>query len=233
MSSLWVHLSQLGDSRWLLPLGLTLMLAAPAASVLLRWRWAVALAVAASLTLASKLAFLGWGVGLARLDFTGFSGHATMSAAVYPVVAYLPAHGRCRSPRRWAVACVALAAAIAWSRLPLNAHSLSEVVSGWLLGTAVSAVALSARPAPFNTPLLSLALALCMGLLVPLTMPSVRTHDLVVRLATELSGRDSAFARHHPNGSCQNSGAPRAVRNDASTLTLQSQRGHHTREIFT
>jgi membrane-associated phospholipid phosphatase len=199
MSSLWVHLSQLGDSRWLLPLGLTLMLVAPAASAPLRWRWAVALAIAASLTLASKLAFLGWGVGLARLDFTGFSGHATMSAAIYPVVAYLAAHGRCRSPRGWAVAGAALAAAIAWSRLPLNAHSLSEVVSGWLLGAAASAVALSARPAAFTTPPRTLVLALCMGLLMPLTMPSVRTHDLVVRLATELSGRDSVFARHHPH----------------------------------
>lgn len=199
MSSLWIHLSQLGDSRWLLPLGLTLMLVAPAASAPLRWRWAVALAIAASLTLASKLAFLGWGVGLARLDFTGFSGHATMSAAIYPVVAYLSAHGRCRSPWGWAVAGVVLAAAIAWSRLPLNAHSLSEVVGGWLLGTAASVAALSARPAAFTTPPRTLVLALCMGLLMPLTMPSVRTHDLVVRLATELSGRDSVFARHHPH----------------------------------
>lgn len=197
MSSLWVSLSQLGDSRWLLPLGLTLMLAAPAASAPLRWRWAIALTAAAALTLASKLAFLGWGIGVSRLDFTGFSGHATMSAAIYPVAAYLAAHGRTRWPGLWAAAGLALAAAIAWSRLPLQAHSLSEVLSGWLLGAAVCACALSARATTFTTPLRTLALAICIGLLVPLLMPSVRTHDLVVRLATELSGRDSAFARQH------------------------------------
>lgn len=197
MSSLWVHLSQLGDSRWLLPLGLTLMLAAPAASAPLRRRWAIALGVAAALTLVSKLAFLGWGIGVAGLDFTGFSGHATMSAAIYPTATYLAAHGRTRSPLVWTMAGFALAAAIAWSRLPLQAHSLSEVVSGWLLGAAVCVYALSARTTAFTTPLRTLALAISIGLLVPLLMPGVRTHDLVVRLATELAGRDSAFAPHH------------------------------------
>ena len=197
MHPLWVTLSQLGDSRWLLPLSLVLILFGPKESCALRVRWAVCLAVAGGLTLASKLAFLGWGVGWARLDFTGFSGHATMTAAVYPVALYLATHGRLRIPLLLALLGSLLAAAVAYSRLPLNAHSVSEVVSGWLLGTAATAFALSAGRREWRTPLPILAFSLAIGAAMPLLMPTVRTHDLVMRIATELSGREHVFNRHH------------------------------------
>jgi membrane-associated phospholipid phosphatase len=197
MHPLWVTLSQLGDSRWLLPLSLVLILLGPKESRALRIRWAAGLAVVGGLTLASKLAFLGWGIGWARLDFTGFSGHAAMSAAVYPAALYLGAHGRLRNPLLLAVLGSLLAAAIAYSRLPLNAHSVSEVVSGWLLGTVATAFALSASRQTWRMPLPILACSLAIGAAVPLLMPTVRTHDLVMRLATELSGREEVFNRHH------------------------------------
>ncbi|WP_353084109.1 phosphatase PAP2 family protein [Stenotrophomonas sp.] len=197
MHPLWVTLSQLGDSRWLLPLSLVLIVFGPAESRALRLRWAVGLAVAGGLTLASKLAFLGWGIGWARLDFTGFSGHATMTAAVYPVALYLATHGRLRHPMLWALLGSILAAAIAYSRLPLNAHSVSEVVSGWLLGTAASAFALSSHRGKWRTPLPILATSLAIGIALPLLMPTVRTHDIVMRIATGLSGREQVFNRHH------------------------------------
>lgn len=159
MHSLWALLSQLGDSRWLLPLSAVLMLFGARANRALRMRWAVGLVVVGGLSLASKLAFLGWGIGWARLDFTGFSGHATMTAAVYPVICYLTLQGRVRWPLAGAVLGALLAAAIAYSRLPLNAHSVSEVVSGWLLGIAVSAMALQARDDTARTPLPAIAAA--------------------------------------------------------------------------
>lgn len=197
MHPLWVTLSQLGDSRWLLPLSLVLILFGPTESRTLRIRWAAGLAVAGGLTLASKLGFLGWGIGWARLNFTGFSGHATMTAAVYPVALYLATHGRLRIPLLLALLGSLLAAAVAYSRLPLNAHSVSEVVSGWLLGTAATAFALSAGRREWRTPLPILAFSLAIGAAIPLLMPTVRTHDLVMRIATELSGREQVFNRHH------------------------------------
>jgi len=197
MHPLWVTLSQLGDSRWLLPLSLVLILFGPRESRVLRIRWSAGLAVAGGLTLASKLAFLGWGIGWARLDFTGFSGHAAMSAAVYPAALYLGAHGRLRNPLLLAVLGSLLAAAIAYSRLPLNAHSVSEVVSGWLLGTVATAFAVSASRQTWRMPLPILVCSLAIGAAVPLLMPTVRTHDLVMRVATELSGREQVFNRHH------------------------------------
>jgi len=195
MQSLWLFLSQLGDSRWLLPLSLVLMLFGGRANRALRVRWAVGLIIVGGLSLASKLAFLGWGIGWPRLDFTGFSGHATMTAAVYPVVVYLTLQGRVRWPLVGAVLGALLAAAIAYSRLPLNAHSVSEVVSGWLLGIAVSGLALRARDDTAKTPLPAIAAAVLGAAMALVLLSGVRTHDLVMRLATGLSGRGEVFTR--------------------------------------
>lgn len=196
MHPLWVTLSQLGDSRWLLPLSLMLIVFGPKESRPLRARWAVGLAVTGGLTLASKLAFLGWGIGWPRLDFTGFSGHATMTAAVYPVALYLTAHGRLRHALPLALLGSLLAGTIAYSRLPLNAHSISEVVSGWLLGTAATAFVLWPVGREWRTPLPVLAFSLIIAAAIPSLMPTVRTHDLVMHVAKELSGREQVFYRH-------------------------------------
>ena len=66
---------------------------------------------AASLVvLVSKLAFLGWGIGSARLNFTGFSGHTMLSAAVWPVALWLVAS---RATHRTRVALAVLGWALA------------------------------------------------------------------------------------------------------------------------
>jgi membrane-associated phospholipid phosphatase len=106
------------------------------------WRmalqWALLFGGALVLVAATKIAFIGWGIGIRPLDFTGISGHAMRAVAVFPVIAWLLAHGR---PLR--VRAVALAAGflvsvlICLSRLAVHAHSLSEVIAGCLLGAAV------------------------------------------------------------------------------------------------
>ncbi|MEN5099560.1 phosphatase PAP2 family protein [Stenotrophomonas sp. TWI809] len=195
MQSLWLFLSQLGDSRLLLPLSLVLILFGTQGDSALRVRWTIGLAIAGGLSLVSKLAFLGWGIGWAHLDFTGFSGHATMTAAIYPVALYLTLRGRVRLPLAGAVAGALLSAAISYSRLPLNAHSVSEVVSGWLLGMAVSSIALRGRSNGFVTPFPTIAGAILVGTMTIMMLSTVRTHDLVLRLATGLSGRTEVFTR--------------------------------------
>ena len=85
----------------------------------------------------SKLAFMVWGVGLPGLDFTGLSGHSAMAALVWPALLGLLAG---RGGRVWrlcgATLGTLLAAAVAWSRVALHAHSASEVVLGFALGAA-------------------------------------------------------------------------------------------------
>lgn len=192
--SIWHSLSLLGDSRLLLP----------TASVLIgaglwkmhRWpaRWALGLTTSGLVVLISKLAFLGWGIGIARLDFTGISGHAAISAAVWPVVLYLTMPRRVAG--RWgALAGLLLAAGIAYSRLPLGAHSLSEVTSGWILGALASAWALAAAQAQGRIRPRWLALALGIGVCVPIAFAQVHTHQVVVKLAKALSGSVKEFDR--------------------------------------
>lgn len=169
---------------------------------MLHWpiRWALSLTTLGLVVLTSKLAFLGWGVGIAPLDFTGISGHAAVSAAVWPVVLYLAAPGRV-SAHSGALIGLLLAAGIAYSRLPLGAHSLSEVASGWILGSLASAWSLAAARAEGRIRAGWLTLALGVGACMPIAFPQVHTHQVVVKLAKTLSGSMKEFDRaslHQP-----------------------------------
>lgn len=200
MPSPWHSLSLLGDSRLLLPMAAVLLIAGWRAESPWRIRWALALAVVGLIVLASKLAFLGWGIGVPRLDFTGFSGHAAISAAIWPVTAYIaaPAH---RSGRWAALLGLVLAVAVGYSRLPLNAHSWSEVIAGCALGALGSAWALAATAtAARRLRARWAALALAAGCCVPVLFPQVRTHQLVVQMAKALSGATKEFDRSALHG---------------------------------
>ncbi|HDS1220587.1 phosphatase PAP2 family protein [Stenotrophomonas sp. TWI143] len=196
MSEFWLFLSNLGDSRWLLPMAMVLLLALPRSESSLRRRWAVAIAVTAGLTVASKLAFMGWGIGIRRLDFTGISGHAAMSSVVYPVALWLTVSTGERRDLRWFAAGSLLAGAIGYSRLPIQAHSTSEVISGLALGLAASCAVLGTSVTPSRPKVRVLLLAGLMGLAVPAIMSDLRTHDIIKDAAKLLSGRSSTHERH-------------------------------------
>lgn len=204
---LWHQLTRLGESQLLLPLallGLVLLWRSPSQRPLVR-RWALGLAAAVGVTTASKLAFMGWGWGSAGWDFTGFSGHSMCAAAVLPLLAWLGLRGQAHAAWRRAGLALgfALAALIAYSRLPVGAHSPSEALTGYLLGAAASAWALR-RAVPDMAPagpgrlLPSLlpGLMLLALLALPHWSPPARTHQWVTRLALELSGRSHPYTRH-------------------------------------
>jgi len=198
MMTLWESLSALGDSRALLPLAVILALFLPATFRPLLWRWAAAIAVVASVTLASKIAFMGWGLSVESWDFTGISGHAAMSSTLYPVVFWLLASGRSRQPVAWAIAGAVLAVAIAWSRVPLRAHSLSEIIIGLGMGFAASLwVLFSFNPHERNPALRAHAvlLAIAAAVVAPTLLADLHTHDVVKAAARALSGRERALER--------------------------------------
>lgn len=108
------------------------------------WRltlaWSLLFGVGMALVVATKMAFIGWGVGVESVAFAGISGHAMRAAAVYPVALYLLAYGGGAPLRLAALAAgVVLAVLIAISRVVINVHSVSEVVTGCLLGFTVAA----------------------------------------------------------------------------------------------
>jgi hypothetical protein len=198
MQGFWVVVSAMGESRLVLPAALMAMLfvAMSERPPVMNWLWAFGMAGAA--VLASKLAFLGWGIGWAAIDFTGFSGHSMVSAAVYPVLGYAVGnrYGG-RMARLLAGAGAVLALSIGVSRVVLGAHSVSEVVLGLLIGGIVSAVVLGRWPAGrLGLRVGVVALAFVVSVMASYSVaPKLRTHDVVVALALALSGQDAPYTR--------------------------------------
>ncbi|PJL44909.1 phosphoesterase PA-phosphatase [Stenotrophomonas maltophilia] len=193
MSDAWRTLSALGDSRWLLPMALVLLITLPRTDARLKWRWLLAIAVTAGVTLASKLAFMGWGIGIESAHFTGFSGHAAMSSVIYPVVGVLLAGPGKRARTIGLVIGLLLATAVAWSRIPLHVHSLSEAIAGLVLGLGFSGWALRAALPSGRPTALVVAVAMFAGMFLPITLPDVHTHQLVIAFAQLISGRAEIF----------------------------------------
>ena len=71
-----------GDSTVLLPsaAALFIVLMLRKTSRLLAWQWSLLFGITGAIVCASKLAFMGWGLGIRELDYTGFSGHSALSA---------------------------------------------------------------------------------------------------------------------------------------------------------
>jgi membrane-associated phospholipid phosphatase len=161
----WTLITAIGDAGLMVPGALILIVglfaakAEPPAKV-----WLTLLMFAAALVATTKIAFIGWGIGIHRFDFTGISGHSTLSMAVIPVAFFLLA-GESDKVRLICFAFgVLLAALIAYSRVILHMHSPSEAIAGTLLGLCVSlGFVYRARGTPIafrlaNMPLLSVSL---------------------------------------------------------------------------
>jgi membrane-associated phospholipid phosphatase len=197
-SSAWIFVTALGSVGVMGPVALIV-----AAWLALGYRWKYAgawlalLGAASGLVALSKIAFIGWGIGVRHLDFTGISGHALMSTAVLPVaifVALLPARGAMRAI---GVALgLALGVWVGVSRVVLDAHSVSEVVAGCALGAVVALAFVWAAwraesgklaPAPVAASLAAVVVALH-GVPVP-------TQHWITEIALGLSGHERPYVR--------------------------------------
>lgn len=139
----WQLISFFGDSTVLLPsaAALFIVLMLRKTSRLLAWQWSLLFGITGAIVCASKLAFMGWGLGIRELDYTGFSGHSALSAAFWPIFLWLLSARFSAGLRKAAVITgYVLAAVVGYSRLVIHAHSVSEVIAGLLLGAAGSAL---------------------------------------------------------------------------------------------
>ena len=211
----WAQITRLGEAQILLP--------AMALALVWLWRqaggqplaraWLLGTGLAASITTASKIGFLGYAIGSAPLDFTGFSGHAMFAAAVLPVLVRLALSPRSPDGRRWVLLLgYLLALAVAVSRVKVGAHSASEVISGFCLGAVASALALRSG----HWPALQLARWMPVALLAWVLLavsgaPASRTHDAVTRLSLALSGRAKPYQRWELHRDHQRQPPPPAV----------------------
>jgi membrane-associated phospholipid phosphatase len=159
-------------------------------------RWFGFTALAALLTTMTKVAFIGWGLGYAPLDFTGISGHAMLAAAILPVIACCLASS---VPQRKVALMIGFAAAlvVAVSRVTTGAHSVSETASAFALGAGASLLTL-APPAPANAVRSPRILIAGLGLWLaaaPVGAPQDNTHGIVTRLSLELSHHSKPYTR--------------------------------------
>jgi len=137
MTGLWPLLTRLGDSSVMLRTGIVIV-----AWLLLtrEWRWPAWLIAAMMLTVASKILYLGFGIGIAAIGFRGFSGHSQMASAILPVLlAGLAPVGK--TARAGFVAGMVLALLVGVSRIEVLAHTPSEVIGGLALGYGVCLLA--------------------------------------------------------------------------------------------
>ncbi len=149
------------------------------------------------LVVATKIAFIGWGLGIQSLDFTGFSGHVMRAAMVAPVLFYLMLQKASSLFRRSGIALgLTFGILIGFSRLEVHAHSVSESVSGWGLGAIVSLGfiwLLSTSPKiKLNRWVVVVSL---IGLLVTPYIPHVPTQSWITQVALYLSGHDRPYIR--------------------------------------
>lgn len=196
----WSYLSALGG------LNVTALLALAIAAWLVGahcWRlelaWCLLSGGAIVVASASQMAFIGWGVGIQSLDFTGFSGHATRAGSVFPVAFFLLFERRGRHREGWLRAGVLagglLAVGVAIARVEVGAHSPSEAMSGCLLGLAAAGlfVARSRAARDFSPQPLLLGL-LAATFLQPRVDPT-NSHQWLTAAALKLSGRDRVYLR--------------------------------------
>jgi membrane-associated phospholipid phosphatase len=195
----WHALTRLGEAQILLPAALlaALELLRHARTRALAWSWMAMLAVTVLATTATKVAFIGWGLGVPAWDFTGVSGHTMLSAAIYPLLFGALTLGRSHRTRVLALLFgAALALLVGVSRVKVGAHSSSEVMAGWVLGGSVNLAAWLLLRVP-REPIGAWVPAALAGwlLIMPVHAPAARTHSMVTRLALSLSGHERPYTR--------------------------------------
>jgi membrane-associated phospholipid phosphatase len=194
----WSHLSALGG------LNVTALLAVGVAAWLVAarcWRlalaWCLVFGGAMLVAAASQVAFIGWGIGIRSLAFTGCSGHAARAAAVFPVALFLlMERGSPRLRRGAVVAGSLLAVGVALARVQVGAHSPSEALAGCALGLGAAALFLArARSARDCSPQPLLLGLLAATILLPRADPAL-SQQWLTAAALKLSGRDRVYLRN-------------------------------------
>jgi membrane-associated phospholipid phosphatase len=197
MHVFWATASALGNSKLLIPAVIVTVVAGRMQAG--GKAWLIGIAVMSAIVVASKIAFFGWGIGLQALDFTGFSGHAAIAAAVYPVLLAALARHHWPSVHRVAVGVgILIAVIVCISRVELKAHSISEAIAGGVLGLGVSVFVLSRwhEMLEVHIAMVTLAFALSWALNTP-WLSHVRTESLIIHTALSLAHRDVPYHRHH------------------------------------
>ncbi|RZT10104.1 PAP2 superfamily protein [Duganella sp. CF402] len=194
----WHWLSVIGSLAVTGPIGVAIVVWLLAGK---SWRltaiWLVLFGAGMALVVATKMAFIGWGIGVASVEFAGFSGHAMRAAAVFPVAGFLATRSTSQT-MHWlgTAAGVLLAVLIAMSRVYVRAHSQSEAVTGCVLGLLVAGIFIWYASTEHHMALSRLLVMLCIPvLLVAPRVEPIPAEQWITKAALYLSGRDQPYTR--------------------------------------
>lgn len=196
----WRVISHLGSSSLMMPIlvitATSLWHSQQKAAVRI---WLLGSSLAVIVTLATKIAFYGWGIGIASLNFTGISGHTLLATSILPVLfEWVLARNQSNAELSVSSYGLLVGAGVGISRVVLGAHSMSEVLVAWIAGLAVSGVTLRALKRPVQRPRLAWLSPLILLLALNTTTSTyLPTHDWEVRIALLLSGHDRPYTRQH------------------------------------
>lgn len=148
---MWSALSDLGDAALTLPLAMAC--AAWLTTSLTGWRsatsWLTLLAAGAFMVGVTKILYAGCGIQIRAIDFRVISGHTMLASAVWPMALILCLPRRVNATPHLALALgLALAAAIGTARVFDDAHTVSEVIAGWGVGSLVTVLFVYRKNAP-------------------------------------------------------------------------------------
>ncbi len=192
----WCSLLDLGGVVLTLPLAAAIGASLAASGA---WRaalrWSALFGAGVLLVGASKIAYLGWGHGIEAICFKALSGHATGATSLYPMLAWvvLAPYGE-RVRIAGLAAGLGIGAVVAMLLASTREHSVSESVAGWLIGAAISALAIrSCGPLPVIRPLagvLAFVLACAVGAWL---MQSAHLGYWMIKAARLLSGNERVY----------------------------------------
>ncbi len=192
----WTKLLHIGDIE------VTLALAAAISAWLLAaraWRmafwWSLLFTLGIGFVVATKVAFMAWGVALPGLDFKAVSGHATGVTAVFPILfgLLLRPHGT-RACAAGVAAGLALGALMVVLLVSQDEHSVAEAAAGWMLGAMISLGGIRmAGELPPDRPPCGLLCSALVFVSAAWFMQSVPFGYVMSRTAVLLSGNSAPF----------------------------------------
>ncbi|AKM04774.1 phosphatase PAP2 family protein [Burkholderia pyrrocinia] len=138
---MWAAVSDLGDAAMTLPLAVVCIgwLTRSTTGQRHAASWALMLGAGMALVGVTKMLYAGCGVQIRAIDFRVISGHTMLASAVWPMTCVLALHGCANVRARTSLSLgLALGALIGVARVFDDAHTPSEVVAGWIVGSAVA-----------------------------------------------------------------------------------------------
>jgi membrane-associated phospholipid phosphatase len=130
--------AKIGDAAVTLPVAMVCGAWLAFADWRLALRWVASLALGMALVGSTKVLYAGWGVTFAPFGFRVISGHTMLSTSIWAVTLALLLRGRSHHLAFGAILGLVVGVLTGLARVFDLSHTMSESVSGWLVGSVVA-----------------------------------------------------------------------------------------------